>query len=78
MKRRATFTLYVAIPDNWSADQLEVTTSVLMASLATADVNTLEAKWSCPELGRGATPPALVLAFDRNRRESCETGLSEA
>jgi hypothetical protein len=67
MRRRATFNLYVSLPDNpeFGADQLEVVTTKLLEFLSGGGLPVLNATWSCPEIGRKATPPGPVLAFPK-------------
>ena len=62
---RATFTFYVALPENWTADNFESAMAALMSMLAQNDVKTLNATWACPTLGRGQTASEPVLVFER-------------
>lgn len=65
MKRRATFQLYVSLPDEIQAEQLEVVTTKLIEFLSGGGLYVLNATWQCPEIGRKTTPPGPVLAFAR-------------
>jgi hypothetical protein len=70
MRRRATFNLYVSLPDEYGAAELEVVTEKLIAFLNTGHIPVLNATWSCPEIGKKATAPGPVLAFAKEDR--CE------
>jgi hypothetical protein len=65
MNQRATFTLYVSLPEGWGPDQLETAVTALIGTLATADVRTLNATWAANGLGRSKRPTGPVLVFKR-------------
>ena len=67
MKRRATFSLYVSLPDEIQAEQLEVVTTKLIEFLGSGGLYVLDATWSCPGIGKKTTPPGPVLAFARGK-----------
>jgi hypothetical protein len=64
-RRRAVFNIYVGLPDELGADQLEVVTTKLIEFLGSGGLSVLNITWSCPELGRKTVPPGPVLAFER-------------
>jgi len=65
MRRRATFNLYVGLPDEYGAAELEIVTEKLIAFLNTGNIPVLNATWACPGIGQKATQPGPVLAFAR-------------
>jgi len=63
MRRRATFNLYVSLPDEYGAAELEVVTEKLIAFLNTGNIPVLNATWACQGIGQKTTSPGPVLAF---------------
>ena len=70
MKRRATFNLYVSLPDEFGADQLEVVTTKLIEFLNGGGLPVLNATWSCPGLVRSPAPTGPVLVFSNAEKKA--------
>lgn len=68
MRRRATFTVYVGLPDELGASEIEIITGKLTAFLNGGGLHVLNITWSCPELGRKSTPLGHVIAFNKGDR----------
>ena len=77
MRRRAIFTFYVGLPDEYNAEQLEVVAEKLIAFLATGHLAVLNITWSCPEIGKKSMPPGPVLVFEKPPPR-CECGPYDA
>lgn len=69
-RRRATFNIYVGLPDEYGADELEVIVEKLIKFFATGEMAVLSATWSCPEIGRKTVPSNPVLVFRRTDDQS--------
>jgi len=65
MRRRATFNLYVSLPDELGIDELELVTVKLIEFLQSGGIPVLNATWACPGIGQRATQPGPVLAYSR-------------
>ena len=63
MRRRATFTALVALPDEYGADELEVIATKLIAFFASGEMATMNVTWSAPGIGRKTQPSPPVLVF---------------
>ena len=78
MRRRATFNLYVGLPDELGIEELELVTGKLIEFLQGGGIPVLNATWACPGLGKKTTPPGPVLAFTRDSAPAVDYGTMSA